>query len=116
MNDPYRILGVTYDTDDETIRKAWLEKVRRYPPEISPERFKIYREAYDAISTSAKRLQLYLFSDVCYYDSPVETLTKELEEPGRRTPPPPAMMHSLISETFRMVYTEKKRGKSNDHR
>ena len=36
MNDPYAILGLSDDADDDAIRRRYLELVKRFPPEHHP--------------------------------------------------------------------------------
>jgi DnaJ-class molecular chaperone len=61
---PYRVLGIPEDTDDdEAIRSAWLEGVRRFPPEKEPERFARNREAYEMIRDRESRFRLWTFGD-----------------------------------------------------
>ncbi len=38
--DPYEALGVSPQADDDTIRKAYLELVRRFSPDSDPDAFK----------------------------------------------------------------------------
>ena len=61
---PYRVLGIPEDTvDDDAIRNAWLEGVRRFPPEKEPERFARNREAYEMIRDRESRYRLWTFGD-----------------------------------------------------
>jgi curved DNA-binding protein CbpA len=61
---PYRVLGIPEDTeDDDAIRNAWLESVRRFPPEKEPERFARAREAYEMIRDRESRFRLWTFGD-----------------------------------------------------
>lgn len=61
---PYQLLGVPDDTDDdETIRAAWLESVRRFPPEDHGDRFARIREAYELIRDRESRYRLRTFGD-----------------------------------------------------
>ena len=61
---PYRVLGIPEDTDDDdAIRNAWLEGVRRFPPEKEPERFARNREAYEMIRDRESRFRLWTFGD-----------------------------------------------------
>ena len=61
---PYRVLGIAEDTDDDdAIRNAWLEGVRRFPPEKEPERFARNREAYEMIRDRESRFRLWTFGD-----------------------------------------------------
>ena len=61
MNDPWLLLGVPRDADDETIRRAWLDAVRRHPPERDPARFQAIRAAFERIDTRRHRLAHTLF-------------------------------------------------------
>lgn len=61
MSDPFKLLGVSYDADDEAVRRAWLEQVRRCPPDRDPERFKAIRAAYEQIGDLRGRLRYHLF-------------------------------------------------------
>jgi len=62
MMDPFSTLGVTTDADDEQIRRAYLDQVRRYPADRHPERFQRIRDAYEQIGTRRGRLQHRLFA------------------------------------------------------
>ena len=59
--DPYASLGVNRRADDDEIKRAYFEGVRRYPPEKDPERFKEIRAAYERIKSADKRAQTDLF-------------------------------------------------------
>ncbi|HIJ85781.1 MAG TPA: DnaJ domain-containing protein, partial [Magnetococcales bacterium] len=59
--DPFYLLGVERETDDESVRKAYLEKIRQWPPEHYPERFQKISEAYSLVQTRKKRLVFQLF-------------------------------------------------------
>ena len=61
---PYLVLGVPEDIDDdEAIRNAWLEGVRRFPPEKYAEQFATIREAYEMIRDRESRFRLWTFGD-----------------------------------------------------
>lgn len=61
---PYRELGIADDTeDDDAIRNAWLDAVRRFPPEKEPEKFARVREAYELIRDREARFRLRMFGD-----------------------------------------------------
>ena len=62
MKSAFDILGVDSKASDETVRKAYLQKIREYPPERFPETFKEVRKAFDAIATQKLRLAYRLFS------------------------------------------------------
>lgn len=63
-SDPYKILGVSENDTDETIKQAYRQLAKKYHPDANrdnPEaeaRFKEITEAYEQINTSAKRDEL----------------------------------------------------------
>jgi curved DNA-binding protein CbpA len=61
MNDPYEVLGITADSDDEAIRRRYLELVREFSPERSPEKFARIRSAYESLRDLNTRLRYRLF-------------------------------------------------------
>jgi curved DNA-binding protein CbpA len=61
MTDPYQVLGLPPDSDDETIRRRYLELVRQFSPEHHPEKFAAVRAAYDRLRDLNTRLRHRLF-------------------------------------------------------
>ncbi len=61
MIDPFTVLGVPVDADDQTIRQAYLDQVRRYPADRHPGRFQRIRVAYEQIQGRRERLGHRLF-------------------------------------------------------
>ena len=61
MTDPYYILGVPLNADNEAIRAAYLGAIRACPPESDRQRFEQVRAAYEAIATVRGRLKHALF-------------------------------------------------------
>ena len=61
MLDPYKVLGVEPDADDETIRRRYLELVRQYTPEHNPEKFATVRAAYERLKDLDARVRHRLF-------------------------------------------------------
>ena len=61
MPDPFTLLGVPADADDQQIKAAYLAQVKAYPPEREPARFQAIRAAYDAIHNREARLRYRLF-------------------------------------------------------
>jgi DnaJ-class molecular chaperone len=61
MEDPYQILGVQRDTDENAIRAAYRKLAKRYHPDLNPgkpeaaERFKAIASAYELLSDPVKR-------------------------------------------------------------
>ena len=61
MKTPFEILDIPEDSDDTTIKKAYLRMVKRYPPERFPGDFQRIRTAYERIKTRKDRLRFSLF-------------------------------------------------------
>ena len=47
MADPYTVLGLPADSNDEAIRRRYLELVKQFSPERHPEKFAAVRQAYE---------------------------------------------------------------------
>lgn len=84
MADPYEVLGLPPDADDETIRRRYLELVRQFTPEHQPEKFAAIRAAYDNLKDLTLRLRHQLFD--CGRNESVHALIEELacRSPSRR--------------------------------
>lgn len=61
MSDPYIVLGLPPESDDDVIRRRYLALVRTHTPERDPERFAAIREAYEKLRDSSSRLRYRLF-------------------------------------------------------
>jgi curved DNA-binding protein CbpA len=61
MVDPYSVLGIAADADDETIRRRYLELVRQFTPEHHPEKFAAVRSAYERLKDLDSRVRHRLF-------------------------------------------------------
>lgn len=61
VDDPYAVLGLPADSDDETIRRRYLELVRQFSPERHPEKFAAVRAAYENLKDVTTRLRHRLF-------------------------------------------------------
>ncbi len=67
---PYEVLGVARDADEDTIRKAYRKLARKHHPDVNPgdkaaeERFKAISEAYAILSNAEKRRAYDEFGDV----------------------------------------------------
>jgi curved DNA-binding protein CbpA len=61
MTDPYTVLGLPSDSDDEAIRRRYLELVKQFSPEHHPEKFAAIRQAYDSLRDLNTRLRYRLF-------------------------------------------------------
>jgi curved DNA-binding protein CbpA len=92
MSDPYEELGLPSDSDDEAIRRRYLELVRQFPPEHHPQRFAAIRAAYDRLRDLDTRLRQRLF-EVGKHDS----LDAILETLLCRTPRRRLSLKTLLS-------------------
>lgn len=70
---PYKVLGVDQSASDETIKSAYLERVKAHPPERDPEIFQRIRAAYESIENRRARVAFRLF------DSTLPTLDDLME-------------------------------------
>ncbi len=61
MTDPYEVLGLSGDSDDETIRRRYLQLVREFTPEQQPEKFAAIRQAFEHLRDLNTRLRYRLF-------------------------------------------------------
>jgi curved DNA-binding protein CbpA len=80
MTDPYAVLGLSADSDDETIRRRYLELVKQFSPEHHPEKFAAIRRAYESLRDLETRLRHRMFEA-----GRTESIDGVLEELARRT-------------------------------
>src|SRR5260370_30832235 len=92
MTDPYTVLGLPDDSDDEAIRRRYLELVRQYSPEHHPEKFAAVRAAYEQLRDLNTRLRHRLFEA-----GKKESIHAILEEIECRSPRPPVSLKALLS-------------------
>ncbi len=81
MADPYTVLGVPADADDEAIRRRYLELTREFTPEHHPERFAAVRAAYEKVKDLDARVRHRLFEA-----GKEDTIEAIIEEAACRTP------------------------------
>ncbi|SMD04810.1 DnaJ domain-containing protein [Desulfocicer vacuolatum DSM 3385] len=58
----YLVLGLSLDATDQEIRKKYLQLVKAYSPEKTPETFKEITTAYESIKDQRSRAETELFS------------------------------------------------------
>lgn len=58
---PYDVLGLDTDADADAIRCAYLEAVRRHPPDRAPAAFQRIQAAYDILRDPDRRAELHVF-------------------------------------------------------
>jgi len=61
MRDPYLILGVGEDADDAAVETAYLQGIKRCPPERDAERFGALRQAYELLRTRRRRVNFAMY-------------------------------------------------------
>ncbi len=87
MQTPYEVLEVDETASDEAIKKAYLRKVREFPPERDAEAFRRVRAAFESIETDKRRREYRLFH--CEPLDP-STLLKLIPKPSGRLERPDA--------------------------
>ena len=92
MTDPYAVLGLPADSDDETIRRRYLELVKQFTPEHHPEKFAAIRRAYESLRDLETRLRHRLFEA-----GKSDTIDAILEELACRTSRRRLPLQTLIS-------------------
>lgn len=61
IEDPYAVLGIARDADQDAIKRVYFELVRAHPPEKEPDTFKRIRAAYEKLRTPERRAQADMF-------------------------------------------------------
>jgi DnaJ-class molecular chaperone len=61
MQTPFEMLEVAEDAGDDAIKKAYLKKVKEFPPEHNVEAFQRIRAAFEWIQTDKQRRKYRLF-------------------------------------------------------
>jgi curved DNA-binding protein CbpA len=93
MSDPYLTLGIGEDADDAAVEAAYLEGIKRCPPERDARRFEALRSAYETLRTRRDRLAYELFDR-----SPPESadLLDRAAPVGSPRRPDPALFAALM--------------------
>jgi curved DNA-binding protein CbpA len=96
MTDPYAVLGLPPDSDDEAIRRRYLELVRQFSPEHHPDRFAAIRAAYESLRDLNTRLRYRLFEA-----GKNESVEAIIEEITCRTPRRRVSLRTLLSTVLK---------------
>ncbi|MBD3242639.1 MAG: DnaJ domain-containing protein [Chitinivibrionales bacterium] len=94
--DPYAVLGVPKGSDDATIRAAYLDAVRRCPPEHDARGFAEIQQAWEVLHDRRSRLRYALFSTEMPAQSPLDAVRMQLRHGRRRTPPTLAELKEML--------------------
>lgn len=98
MNDPFMLLEVAPGAGDAEIKKAYLAKVREFPPERAPERFQAIHRAYESIKTPKARLAYALF----HREIPdASALCQHLLQETKEGQPDEELFQRMLAETVR---------------
>ncbi len=57
MDQPHAVLGLEPGASRDQVTRAYRRLVRRYPPELNPERFARIRRAYELLSSLEPRIE-----------------------------------------------------------
>ncbi len=98
-NNPFLILGVSPMANDETIRSAYLEKLRQFPPEKESERFKEISDAFERIGHYRKRFDVWS----CERTILESRLLEGLPEVIKHMPPPQPYDYKTLQKFLRTV-------------
>lgn len=60
-SDPYAVLGLMRGASEREVKRAYFRLVRQYPPEESPDTFKVIRSAYERLRTPEVKEETDLF-------------------------------------------------------
>ena len=61
MKNPFLVLDLPEECDDQMVKSAYLQMVKLYPPEQHPARSHEARSAFEAIKTHRDRVAFHLF-------------------------------------------------------
>jgi curved DNA-binding protein CbpA len=73
---PYIVLDVPQEADDQIIRQAYLKAVKESPPDADPKRFQAVSQAYEKIKDQPSRHRHILFNQDCPATSPLDVLAR----------------------------------------
>ncbi|HIE01112.1 MAG TPA: molecular chaperone DnaJ [Thiotrichaceae bacterium] len=97
MKTPFDLLGIPENATDEAIKKAYLQKVRQYPPERAPEQFQTIRAAFEAIKTQQQRLKYQLF----HHEPPsLNALLEHAQQNGTPQRPTVELLTQALAESL----------------
>ena len=84
MMNPYLVLAVPLDADDQAIRHAYLDAIKLAPPELDPGRFQVLNTAYEQIKNEKSRHDYVLFNTSAPGDSPLDVFVRHVQVQRQR--------------------------------
>ena len=100
---PYFVLQIPHDANDETVRKAYLKAVQIATPESDPSRFKEISQAYEKIKSKEDRLQYEWSRQVIYDGTPVEIFRQCLSFHPPTRPPDHEFMRGYLRDCLKQL-------------
>ena len=100
MENPFITLGLPPSATAAEIAGAYRKLVRRYPPELAPQRFASIHNAYQLLTSPARRMETARIA-------PEETLALLFPVPGatlKPAPPPPPSLGAEALEPLLAPY------------
>lgn len=85
--DPWSVLGVSPEADDEQVRAAYVRKVKEFPPDRAGPEFEKIRDAYEQLKDPYRRAKYVILG--ANADRPLESLLEEMPAPRRYVGPEP---------------------------
>jgi DnaJ-class molecular chaperone len=98
---PYLVLGIPRDADDQRIRQAYLQALKDATPESNPQRFQAVTNAYASIKDATSRHRYELINSDCPGNSPVDAFLNHI----RLTPRPGPLSYESLKEYLRLCST-----------
>ena len=83
--DPWSVLGVSLEADDDEIRAAYMSKVKAYPPDRCGPEFEKIRDAYEQLKDSYRRAKYVTLGATP--DRPLESLLDDVPLARRHVGP-----------------------------
>lgn len=91
VTEPYAVLGLQPDADDEAIRRRYLELVRDHSPDRDPDGFTRIRAAYESLKDLNTRIRKRLFER-----NPADSLDAIIEEMACRNSRRRATLETML--------------------
>jgi DnaJ-class molecular chaperone len=85
---PYLVLDVLFEADNQTIRQAYLKAIKESPPDGDPKRFQAVSQAYEKIKDQESRHRHILFDHDCPANSPLDAVARYAGHRRRLDPLP----------------------------
>ncbi len=98
---PYAVLGIRENPDDKIVRSVYLALVRKFPPDLFPERFKEVSGAYEKLKDKESRVKYFLFNKEQYISSPMGAVIEHEQLKEKRTPMKWESMKSFLKDCYR---------------